>query len=164
MNPWITNFPLLVISRHKSRVRARVARQWACPRFISVVCAINRAEIRIQVRCTCQQRIFGAKRPFFSPWLRQTRLLPWGWRMWFWKTKSNFINKNLVKSVTRIRWVVRLHARIYTACVSADITSCSRFLNLQDQHPGKDEFSVGRVRVTDDRIAKLWRYPQIRFI
>ncbi len=38
MNPWITNFLTLVISCHKSRVGAREARQWTCPRFISVVC------------------------------------------------------------------------------------------------------------------------------
>jgi hypothetical protein len=38
MNPWITNFILLVISNHKSRVGALEARQWACSRFTSVVC------------------------------------------------------------------------------------------------------------------------------
>jgi hypothetical protein len=37
MNPWITNFLLLVISSHKSRVGAREARQWACSRSMSVV-------------------------------------------------------------------------------------------------------------------------------
>ncbi len=41
MNPWITNFLLLVFSSHESRVGARKARQRTCPRFISVVCGFN---------------------------------------------------------------------------------------------------------------------------
>jgi hypothetical protein len=36
--PVYPNFLLLVISSHGSRVGAREARQWACLRFISVVC------------------------------------------------------------------------------------------------------------------------------
>jgi hypothetical protein len=36
MNPWITDFLLVVISSHKSRVGARIARPWASPRFLSV--------------------------------------------------------------------------------------------------------------------------------
>ncbi len=35
------NFLLLVVSRHKSRVNAREARQSVCPRFISVVCGLS---------------------------------------------------------------------------------------------------------------------------
>jgi hypothetical protein len=41
MNPWISNFLLLAISGHISRVGALKARQWACPRFISVVCGLS---------------------------------------------------------------------------------------------------------------------------
>ncbi len=41
MNPWITDFLLLAISCHKSRVGARKARQCAFLRFISVVWAVE---------------------------------------------------------------------------------------------------------------------------
>jgi hypothetical protein len=37
MNPWITNFLLLVISGNESRIGAWEASQLVCPRFISVV-------------------------------------------------------------------------------------------------------------------------------
>jgi hypothetical protein len=36
------NFSRLMISCHKSRVGAHKARQWVCPRFISVVCGLTR--------------------------------------------------------------------------------------------------------------------------
>jgi hypothetical protein len=46
MNPWITNFLLLVISSHKSRVGACKARQWACPIFTSVLCGMVNGSFR----------------------------------------------------------------------------------------------------------------------
>jgi hypothetical protein len=41
MNAWITNFLLLVISSHISRAGAREIRQWAWPRFVSVVYGVK---------------------------------------------------------------------------------------------------------------------------
>jgi hypothetical protein len=41
MNPGITNFLLLVISSHRSRIGALKARQWGCPRFPSAVCVLS---------------------------------------------------------------------------------------------------------------------------
>ncbi len=50
MNPCIANFLLLVISSHKSIVGAREASQWACPRFISVVCGFKGTVDEVMVR------------------------------------------------------------------------------------------------------------------
>ncbi len=45
MKPWISNFLFWVISSRKSSVGTREARQWACPRFISVFCELHRRRI-----------------------------------------------------------------------------------------------------------------------
>jgi hypothetical protein len=74
MNPWITNFLLLVISIHKSRVGARKARQWACPRFISVVC--GGPGVKIQSHIACQKnRYLSTKRFPASSCLYRAKIL-----------------------------------------------------------------------------------------
>ncbi len=50
MNPWNSNFLLLVMFIYKSRVGAREARQWVCPRFISVVCGCDRLQVYSQIQ------------------------------------------------------------------------------------------------------------------
>ncbi len=61
MNPWITDFLLLVISSQKARVGACEARQWTCPRFTSVLlCQLARTPKTIHSRihhtvCGCDK-------------------------------------------------------------------------------------------------------------
>jgi hypothetical protein len=67
MNPWITNFLLLAIFSRKSRFGAREARQWTCPGFTSVVCAINWIhslfnETCFQPQCNCQEEAFSKRK------------------------------------------------------------------------------------------------------
>jgi hypothetical protein len=99
MSPWITNFLLLVISSHKLKVCARKARQWACPRLVSVVCVLNEASdgnvisensIRLTFTICCVDAhdvppftwIFG-KGLFHS-------LLVFSWQLWF------FVLRNVI--------------------------------------------------------------------
>ncbi len=63
MSPWITNLLLLVNSSQKARVGAQKARQWVCPRFISVVCgALDYVKVKGKGVLSCDF---------------------WGWGAWF---------------------------------------------------------------------------------
>jgi hypothetical protein len=46
IDPWITNFLLLVMSSHKSRFGVREAGQWDCPRFTYVVRTVQGSDKR----------------------------------------------------------------------------------------------------------------------
>ncbi len=164
MNPWITNFLLLVTSIHKSRGGAREASQWARPRFASVVCVlggynlitivgtIRISEIHLSCRIPTSNWYFGASQH------GTTRLTGKIWcsrrfNTQFSKTDSQHTHPLLDYPVPTFFW----HTRICSLWWDLSLLIC-QLSNCEAQHVQSDHITQNCVLLLNFDLFFFYTY------